>query len=284
MAGNFTLNAMTVDVEDYFQVQAFANCIDRAAWDHMPSHVEANTMRVLEQFEKRNTRATFFTLGWVAERYPSIVREIVAGGHELASHGYGHELVHTLSPSQFRDDIVRAKSLLEAVGGVEVKGYRAPTFSIGQRNPWAFAILEETGHRYSSSVYPVRHDLYGNPTAFRFAHRPAEGSLIEFPMTTLRLGRRNLPISGGGYFRLLPYAIYRKALRRFGASENKAGIFYFHPWEIDANQPRVSGATLRSRFRHNVNISTVSGRLDRLLQDFQWGRMDQVFASELAAA
>jgi polysaccharide deacetylase family protein (PEP-CTERM system associated) len=277
------VNAMTVDVEDYFQVQAFAGCIKRERWDELPSHVEANTVRILEQFARADTRATFFTLGWVAERYPSIVRMIVAGGHELASHGYGHELVHGISPDQFREDVVRAKYTLEDIGGVEVKGYRAPTFSVGPRNSWAFHILHETGHAYSSSVYPVRHDLYGDPDAPRFPHHPAGSALLEFPMTTLRLGSRNLPISGGGYFRLLPYTVYRAALRRFGASERKPSIFYFHPWEIDAHQPRVSGASRRSQFRHYVNIAAVPGRLDRLLRDFRWGRMDEVFAAELAS-
>lgn len=274
---------MTVDVEDYFQVQAFAGCIDRANWDSMPSRVEANTDRILAQFADANVKGTFFTLGWVAERFPGLIRRIVGDGHELASHGYGHQLVHDLSPEQFRDDLVRAKGVLEATGGVAVQGYRAPTFSIGPRNPWAFDVLEQTGHRYSSSLYPVRHDLYGAPDAPRFAHRPGAGALIEIPMTTLQLGRRNMPISGGGYFRLMPYALYRSALRRFNHSEQRASIFYFHPWEVDAGQPRIAGASRMSRFRHYVNIPAVPNRLSHLLRDFRWGRMDQVFAAELAA-
>ena len=275
-------NAMTVDVEDYFQVQAFASCVERGKWSDFPSRVEHNTMQILEQFKRWNVHATFFTLGWVAERYPSIVREIVAAGHELASHGYGHQLVHDLTPEQFREDVVRAKDILEAAGGSRVKGYRAPTFSIGERNPWAFQVLEKTGHLYSSSVYPVRHDLYGSPEAPRFPHHPGGSSLLEIPMTTLKVVNRNFPISGGGYFRLLPYAVYRAALKRFGRNENRPGVFYFHPWEIDAGQPKIAGASRRSRFRHYVNIAQVPKRLDRLLQDFQWGRMDQVFAAELA--
>lgn len=278
-----SINAMTVDVEDYFQVQAFAGCVKRENWDLIPSRVEQNTVRILEQFKRYNVRATFFTLGWVAERYPAIIREIVGAGHELASHGYGHQLVHDLTPQQFRDDVVRAKDILETIGGSKVSGYRAPTFSIGPRNPWAFRVLEETGHAYSSSVYPVRHDLYGNPQAPRFPHRPEGGSLLEIPMTTLKMGRKNLPISGGGYFRLLPYSLYRAALRRFCSKEKKPGVFYFHPWEIDATQPRIADASRRSKFRHYVNIASVPGRLDRLLHDFQWGRMDEVFAAELAA-
>lgn len=282
MANASPVNAMTVDVEDYFQVQAFANCVDRGDWDHMPCRVEANTERILEQFARSGTRATFFTLGWVADRYPGIVRRIVAGGHELASHGYGHHLVHILSPAQFRDDLVRAKGVLEMAGGVEVSGYRAPTFSIGPRAPWAFDVLQETGHRYSSSVYPVRHDLYGVPDAPRFPYRPGKGGLLELPMTTLKLGKRNLPIAGGGYFRLMPYALYRAAFKRFNDREKKPGIFYFHPWEIDASQPRIDGAARLSKFRHYVNISAVPRRLDRLLKDFRWGRIDEVFAAELA--
>lgn len=278
------LNAMTVDVEDYFQVQAFADCIKREDWANLPCHVEANTDRILDQFANSDTHATFFTLGWIAERYPATVRKIVKAGHELASHGYGHQLVHDLSPEQFRADLLRAKQTLEDLGGVEVLGYRAPTFSIGPRNAWAFDVLSETGHRYSSSVYPVRHDLYGAPNAPRFTHNTGSGSLLEIPLTTLRLARQNLPIAGGGYFRLMPYAIYKAALRRFNAQEGKPGIFYLHPWEIDSDQPRVTGASRLAKFRHYVNISAVPGRLDNLLRDFRWARMDHVFAAELAAA
>lgn len=278
------LNAMTVDVEDYFQVQAFAKCVDRDSWSELPSRVERNTMRVLEHFDRHNVHATFFTLGWVAERYPAIVKRIVASGHELASHGYGHQLVHELTPEAFREDVFRAKHLLESIGGQEIWGYRAPTFSVGPRNPWAYDVLGETGHRYSSSVYPVRHDLYGNPDAPRFAHRPTNAAVLEIPMTTLRLSERNFPISGGGYFRLMPYALYRTAFRRFLQAEDQSGMFYFHPWEIDAEQPRIPRASVRSRFRHYINIAAVPGRLDRLLQDFRWGRMDRVFAAQLASA
>ncbi len=278
------VNAMTVDVEDYFQVQAFAACIDRASWDGIPCRVEANTGRILDQFARAGIRATFFTLGWIAERHPSVVRRIVEGGHELASHGYGHELVHALTPAQFRADLLRAKSVLEDLGGVPVAGYRAPTFSVGPRNPWAFDVIAETGHRYSSSIYPVRHDLYGVPDAPRFPHRVGESGLLEIPMTTLQLARRNLPIAGGGYFRLMPYSVFRAALRRFNGRERAPGIFYFHPWEVDADQPRVRAAGRLSRFRHYVNIAAVPGRLERLLRDFRWGRMDVVFAADLARA
>ena len=275
-------NAMTVDVEDYFQVQAFAACIDRSSWDAIPRRVEANMERILEQFERAGIRATFFTLGWIAERHPVLVRRIVAGGHELASHGYGHELVHALTPASFRDDLCRARAVLEDAGGVPVVGYRAPTFSSGPRNPWAFVVIEATGHRYSSSVYPVRHDLYGVPDAPRFPYRPGPGALVEIPMTTVQLGGRNMPIAGGGYFRLMPYVLYRAALRRFNRQEGASGVFYFHPWEVDPSQPRIRAAKRLSRFRHYVNLAAVSGRLERLLRDFRWGRMDQVFAADLA--
>ena len=275
------VNAMTVDVEDYFQVQAFAGCIDRTAWAAIPCRVEANMDRILGQFAKAGIHATFFTLGWIAERHPTVVRQIVAAGHELASHGYGHELVHDLTPDEFRADLLRAKSVLEDQGGVAVNGYRAPTFSVGPRNPWAFDVLETTGHRYSSSIYPVRHDLYGVPDAPRFPHRPGRGALVEIPMTTLQLGGRNLPISGGGYFRLVPYTAYRTALRRYIGQERKPAVFYFHPWEIDAGQPRVAGASRLSQFRHYINIGAVPRRLDRLLRDFRWSRMDEVFAADL---
>ena len=274
---------MTVDVEDYFQVQAFAGAIRPDDWASYPSRVERNTYQILEQFGTAGVRGTFFTLGWVAERFPQLVRDIVAGGHELASHGHGHQLVHSLSPAEFKSDVFKAKSLLEGVGGVEVRGYRAPTFSIGPRNPWAFDVLAETGHRYSSSVYPVKHDLYGAPGTSRVPYRTAGGALVELPLTTLDLGGRSIPIAGGGYFRLMPYWLYRSALARFGRAEKRAGIFYFHPWEIDAEQPRIQEASRLAKFRHYVNIGKMPVRLGRLLSDFRWGRVDQVFAADLAA-
>ena len=276
-------NAMSVDVEDWFQVQAFARVIDRAGWDALPSRVEANTDRILAQFDAAGVRATFFTLGWVAERHPGIVQRIVAAGHELASHGYGHQLVHELSPDEFREDLVRAKGVLESLGGVPVIGYRAPTFSIGPRNLWAYDVLAQTGHRYSSSIYPVKHDLYGVPDAPRFPYRPGASDILEIPMTTLRLGGRNLPISGGGYFRLMPYLLFRTLLRRFQA-EQRPGVFYFHPWEVDPGQPRVKAAPRLARFRHTVNLGAMAGRVDRLVRDFKWDRMDHVFAADLAPA
>jgi polysaccharide deacetylase family protein (PEP-CTERM system associated) len=275
------LNALTVDVEDYFQVQAFFDAIPRSAWEDLPRRVEQNTERLLALFERAGVRGTFFTLGWVAERHPALVRRIVAGGHELASHGHWHFPVHTQRPEDFSADIVRAKALLEDAGGVAVAGYRAPTFSLGPRTPWAFAILAETGHRYSSSVYPVRHDLYGTPDAPRTPYRHGGTPLWEIPLTTLRLFSGNLPCSGGGWFRLLPYALYRAALRRCNAAQG-SGVFYIHPWEIDPGQPRVA-APLRSRLRHYNNLSRTEPRLQRLLRDFAWDRLDRVFAGVLAA-
>ena len=276
-------NALSIDVEDYFQVQAFAGVIPRARWDEFPRRVEANTERLLEILDRAGAQATFFALGWVAERHPALIRRIVAGGHELASHGFGHERVDSLTEAQFRADIGRAKAVLEDTGGVAVEGYRAPTFSVGPRTPWAFEALAETGHRYSSSVYPVRHDLYGMPNAPRFPYRPFGGALWEIPMTTLRLARRNVPLAGGGWFRLAPYSAYRTALRRFHAAEGQPAIFYVHPWEIDPGQPRVAGARLRSRVRHYTNLAATAGRLERLLRDFAWDRMDRVFAGVLAS-
>ena len=275
------VNAMSVDVEDWFQVQAFAGVIDRSAWETLPRRVEANTERILALFEAEGVRATFFTLGWVAERHPALIRRIVAGGHELASHGYGHELVHAIGPEAFRADLRRAKAVLEDVGGVAVVGYRAPTFSIGRRSaPWAYAVLAEEGHRYSSSVFPVRHDLYGDPDAPRGPHRPDPSGVVELPMTTVRVGGRNLPCAGGGWFRLVPYALFRAGLRRVNA-EGRAALFYFHPWEIDPEQPRVAAGRL-ARFRHYVGLAAMEGRVARLLRDFAWGRMDQVFAPAIA--
>jgi polysaccharide deacetylase family protein (PEP-CTERM system associated) len=271
------LNAATVDVEDYFQVEAFARILPRTTWDAMPSRVEANTDRMLEIFAAAGAHGTFFTLGWVAERHPALIRRIVAAGHELASHGHGHARVDTLGPEAFAADITRAKGLLEDAGGVTVNGYRAPTFSIGPRTPWAAEALARAGYTYSSSVYPIRHDLYGDPTAPRIPFQTANGTLWEVPMSTARLFGRNLPASGGGFFRLLPYAIFRLGLRHVNSAEGHAGIFYTHPWEIDPGQPRISGAGRLSRFRHYLNLNRTAPRMARLLRDFQWDRMDKVF-------
>lgn len=269
-------NALTIDVEDYFQVSAFAPFIPRCEWDARECRVERNMERILALLATHRVHATFFTLGWIAERYPALVRRIVAGGHELASHGFGHQRVSDLSPEVFFDDIHRAKAVLEDIGGVPVQGYRAPSFSIGAGNLWALDTLVRAGYRYSSSIYPIHHDHYGMPEAPRFAYQVRD-RLLEIPPTTLRLFCRNLPSSGGGYFRLFPYPLSRWMLRRVNRQDKAPAVFYFHPWEIDPDQPRVHGVGAKTRFRHYVNIDRMEQRLDRLLQDFSWGRMDQVF-------
>ncbi len=278
---NAGLNAMSIDVEDYFQVAAFAPWIERTRWDSIPCRVERNMALILDLLERHDTRATFFTLGWIAERHPALVKEIVRRGHELASHGYAHLRASEQSRESFRDDLTHAKALLEDLGGAAVKGYRAPSFSIGADNLWAHEVIAETGHRYSSSVYPIAHDHYGMPQAPRFAWRTDSG-LIEIPPSSLRLFGRNLPASGGGYFRLLPYPVSRWSIRRINRRDGEACIFYFHPWEVDPQQPRVTQAGLKSKFRHYVNLHRMAARLDRLLTDFRWGRVDQVFADRLA--
>jgi len=276
-------NAMTIDVEDYFQVSAFAPYIARADWEARECRVERNVDRILALLAESETRATFFTLGWVAQRYPQLVRRIVAGGHELASHGYGHERASDLSPQDFRADVSRAKQLLEDIGGQAVQGYRAPSFSIAEGNLWAFDVLQEAGYRYSSSVYPIRHDHYGMPDSPRFAYPVREG-LLEVPVTTLRLRGRNLPSSGGGYFRLLPYALSRWMIGQVNRVDQQSAVFYFHPWEIDAGQPRVAGIDAKTRFRHYVNIGRTEARIARLLRDFSWGRMDEIFLGRASTA
>lgn len=269
-------NAMTIDVEDYFQVSAFAPYIARGDWDSRECRVERNVDRILGLLAEQGTQATFFTLGWVAERYPQLVRRIVEGGHEIASHGYGHERASDLSPEAFRADVGRAKALLEDLSGREVLGYRAPSFSIGEGNLWAFDVLRDCGYRYSSSVYPIRHDHYGMPDSPRFAYPVREG-LLEVPVTTLRLRGRNLPSSGGGYFRLLPYALSRWLIEQVNRNDQQSAVFYFHPWEIDPGQPRIAGIDAKTRFRHYVNIGRTEARIAQLLRDFAWGRMDQIF-------
>ncbi len=270
-------NAMSVDVEDYFQVSAFEHHIDRTAWDSLPCRVERNTDRILQLFADHGVSATFFTLGWVAERYPQLLRRMVESGHEVASHGYSHVRVTNQSPDEFRADVVRTKALLEDVTGQEVRGYRAASYSIGAKNLWALDILEETGHRYSSSIYPIRHDLYGMPEAPRFAFQPNGGTMIEVPVTTVELFERNYPCGGGGYFRLLPYALSRWAMHRVNERDGQSCVFYFHPWELDPEQPRQSGLGFKTRFRHYLNLRRMEQRLTRLLQDFRWDRMDRVF-------
>jgi polysaccharide deacetylase family protein (PEP-CTERM system associated) len=274
---------MTVDVEDYFQVQAFADVIPRSAWDAFEQRIEASTDRILDLFARVGINATFFTLGWVAERYPALVRRIVNAGHELASHGYDHRPAYEFDAAAFRRDVGRTRRLLEDLGGVPVAGYRAPTFSIGCRTPWAYAALAAEGYLYSSSIYPVRHDLYGAPDAPRGPFRPQNGMLWEFPMSTVRRLGRNWPCSGGGYFRLLPYTLFRHGLAALNRGEAAPGIFYTHPWEIDAEQPRLPAGRRSARLRHYLNLSRTFPRLQQLLRDFAWDRMDRVFAHYLGS-
>jgi len=278
------VNAMTVDVEDYFQVQAFADTIRRADWDSLPCRVERNSDRVLELFAAAGVRGTFFTLGWVAERYPALVRRIAEAGHELASHGWAHFRADEQPPEGFRADVRRTKDVLEQTGGVPVAGYRAASFSIGARNLWALEVLAEEGYRYSSSVYPVRHDIYGMPEAPRFPFRPLpDRSFREFPISTTVIGGRNWPIGGGGYFRLLPYRLSVAAIDRVHRRDGRPCIFYFHPWEIDPDQPRQHSAPLKSRLRHYTNLGRMEQKLRRLLDRFAWDRMDRVLDGLLPA-
>ena len=271
------VNAMTVDVEDYFQVSAFENVIDRDDWDRQQCRVEQNTDRILELFDRHDVRATFFMLGWVAERYPALVRRIVDGGHELASHGYSHVRVTRQEPGEFVRDVGRTRKLLEDTAGCEVRGYRAASYSIVRETLWAHDLLQEAGYRYSSSVYPIHHDLYGIPDAPRFAYRVGKGGLLEIPVTTVSLFNQNLPCGGGGYFRLLPYRLSRWAMRRVNRSDRMPCVFYFHPWEIDPDQPRQAGISAKARFRHYLNLGRMKARIEGLLRDFRWDRMDRVF-------
>ncbi len=276
-------NALSVDVEDWFQVGAFETVIDKGDWPRLESRVARNTDAVLDLFGRAGVKATFFTLGWVAERAPEQMRRIVAEGHEIASHGWDHDRVFTLSPEQFRADLRRARAAIEDASGMPVVGYRAPSFSIDARTPWAHPILAEEGYAYSSSVAPVAHDHYGWPDSPRFAWRPVSSSpLIELPVTTAKFGQRTLAAGGGGFFRLLPYRFSRWAIRQVNDSAGRPAVFYFHPWEIDPGQPRVAQAPLKSKLRHYSRLSAMEGKLERLLGEFAWGRVDEVAAGQAA--
>jgi polysaccharide deacetylase family protein (PEP-CTERM system associated) len=274
---------MSVDVEEHFQVSAFETTIGREQWDKTASRVEGNVDRILALFADAGVHATFFTLGWIAERYPACIRRIAAAGHEIASHGYQHVRVVNQNPGEFREDVARTKSILENLAGQPVSGYRAASYSITRENLWALEVLESVGYRYSSSIYPVHHDLYGIPEAPRFAFRRAGGTLVEIPVTTCRILGRNWPCGGGGFFRLLPYALSRWAVRRVNTGDRQPAMFYFHPWEIDPDQPRVSHAPLKSRLRHYLNLRRFEPRLKRLLVEFRWDRVDRVFLEPIAA-
>jgi len=271
------INAMSVDVEDYFQVSGFEDNVDRSSWDEYQCRVERNTDKILGLFDDAGIKATFFTLGWVAERYPSLVRRIVQGGHELASHGWEHRRVTQQTPEEFREDIRKTKLLLEDLASVEVKGYRAASYSIVAGSLWAHEILADCGYRYSSSIVPVNHDLYGIPDASRFPFYAAENRLLEIPISTFSFFGKNINCGGGGWFRLFPYALNRRALKNINRHEGYPCVFYFHPWEIDPNQPKVPGIGYKSRFRHYHNLDKTYSRLKRLLHDFRWSTMESVY-------
>ena len=272
-----TVNAMTVDVEDYFQVSAFEDHVDKKTWNNIPRRVEVNVDRILQLFDSHSVKATFFTLGWLAERHPEMVKRIVQQGHELASHGWEHIRVTEQTPAAFREDITRTKRMLESISGQEIKGYRAASYSINASNLWAQDELADAGYRYSSSIVPIKHDLYGMPEAPRFAFDVADGRLLEIPVSTIPLLGRNINCGGGGWFRLFPYAFSRWALERVNERDGQSANFYFHPWEIDPDQPRQLNLDWKTRFRHYINLNRTYGRMDKLLVDFKWDRMDSVF-------
>ncbi|HLX30090.1 MAG TPA: XrtA system polysaccharide deacetylase [Casimicrobiaceae bacterium] len=276
------VNALTIDVEDYFQVSAFASQVSRDNWDGIECRVEGNIERILALLADAGASATFFTLGWIAERYPELLRRIANCGHELASHGFDHQRASEQSPDAFSADIRLAKAIIEDVTGRAVNGYRAPSFSIGPANAWAFDEIAAAGYRYSSSVYPIHHDHYGDPHAPRFAYE-VRPDLLEIPVATIRIGNRNWPAGGGGYFRLLPYAFSRWSIARINRHDAKPAMFYFHPWELDAEQPRIEGAGRKARFRHYVNLRRMAPRLACLLRDFSWSRADRVYLGGAAA-
>lgn len=271
------VNAMSIDVEEYFQVWAFEDVIDRARWSEMPSRLDYCLERVCDLLAQRNVTATFFVLGWIAERHPHWIRRLAAAGHEIASHGYDHRRVTDLTPEQFRADVDRTRKFLEDLSGTAVIGYRAPSYSINRERLWALDMLAACGYQYSSSIYPVRHDLYGIPEAPRQPFRHSSSGILEIPVTTVRMLGSNVPCGGGGYFRFWPYAFSRWAIRRVNAADGVPAVFYFHPWEVDPAQPRIERARAKSRFRHYLNLGRMEQRLSQLLGDFRWDRMDRVF-------
>ena len=266
------VNAMSVDVEDYFQVSVFDRTVPRADWERLESRVCANTGRLLDLFDEFSVRGTFFVLAWVAERHPGLVRDIAARGHEIASHGYGHRLIYEQTPEAFRADVRRARQLLEDTAGTRVEGYRAPSFSITDRSLWALDVLIEEGYRYDASIFPIRHDRYGLPNSPRHSYiiQRKGGSILEFPASTVCIGSLNLPVAGGGYFRILPYGWTRWGMSRVNEVEHQPTVFYIHPWEIDADQPRLAAPWL-GRFRHYRNLGKTESRLRSLLTDFRFG-------------
>ena len=279
------INGLSVDVEDWFQVGAFEGVIDRDSWDGLSGRVERNCDAILEMFDEADVKATFFTLGWVAQRQPALLRRIAEAGHELASHGWDHARVHTMDRASFAADLDKSRKAIEDAAGVAVTGYRAPSFSIDQRTPWAYMALAEQGFTYSSSVAPITHDHYGWREAPRFAFRPLPWSgLLEIPVTTAEFAGRRLAAGGGGFFRVLPYAFSRWAIRQVYNRDGRPAVFYFHPWEIDPQQPRVTNASMRSKLRHYTNLDVMAEKLKQLVMEFEWGRMDVLAAREAAQA
>ena len=299
------INALTIDVEDYFQVSAFEACVSRGCWDNYPSRVEGNTYRILDILDDYGAKATFFVLGWVAERKPALVTDIARRGHEVASHGYGHQRICNLTREEFREDIRRSKAILEDLAAVKVHGYRAPSYSISKNTLWAYDELHDAGYSYDSSVFPIRHDLYGIPDwprhpfiVLKDQHGewmpdvlrtspltsgcfslPCDDNcrqILEVPVTTLSIGGKNIPLAGGGYFRLFPYSFTRWGLRRINQDEGRPFVFYLHPWEIDPKQPRMGNASYKSCFRHYLNLHRTEGRLRSLLTDFRFSSIDEV--------
>jgi polysaccharide deacetylase family protein (PEP-CTERM system associated) len=285
MPAPLPINGLSVDVEDWFQVGAFENVIARDSWDGLADRVERNCDVILEMFTDADVKATFFTLGWVAERHPQLMQRIAAAGHELASHGWDHARVFTLGAERFAADLERSRKTIEDTGGMAVTGYRAPSFSIDSRTPWAYEVMAEQGYAYSSSVAPIAHDHYGWREAPRFAFKPLPGSdLIEIPVTTAEFAGRRLAAGGGGFFRVLPYAFSRWAIRQVNGRDRRPAVFYFHPWEIDPDQPRVANAPLKSRLRHYSRLEQMSGKLRQLIDEFSWGRMDVLAQREAVVA
>jgi polysaccharide deacetylase family protein (PEP-CTERM system associated) len=275
------INALSIDVEDYFQVSAFERHIQRDQWENIDCRIEKNLSEILALLDEHQVKATFFTLGWVAERFPQLIRQLVDQGHELASHGYAHVRVTQQDPGAFAQDIRRTKALLEDIGSCPILGYRAASYSINRTNLWAHAELQEAGYRYSSSIYPIRHDLYGIPDAPRFAFRPLpDADLIEIPVTTLEIGQRRIPCGGGGFFRLYPYPVSHWMIRQINHREQQPAIFYFHPWEIDPDQPRIGNLPWKTRFRHYINLGKTKRRLNALVSDFQWHTVEAVFCGK----
>lgn len=277
------LNALTIDVEDYYMVSGFSGFVKFQDWPSYESRVEHTTLQILDMLDVYGVKATFFVLGWVAETRKGLVKEIARRGHEIASHGYNHRLVYDLSPDEFREDLRRSRAVLEDASGMPVLGYRAPSYSVTRRSFWALDILIEQGYRYDSSIFPIHHDRYGYPEFSRFATviTKPEGRILELPMTTLRVAGKNFPIAGGGYLRALPSKFLEWGISSVNMKETQPAIIYFHPWEIDHEQPKFKSCKGLTLFRHSLNIKKTMPKIKRLLERFSFGTVSQVFAKEM---